>query len=194
TGRRDRIRTLRQGAGLSGFTKRAESEYDPFGAAHSSTSISSALGMAVARDLEGKANNVIAVIGDGAMSAGMAYEARNTAGARDSRWMVIPNANELASAPPVGALSAYLARLVSGRAYRSVRHTVKKLAKLLPPFLEQRAVHIEEYARGLVTGGTLFDELGFFYVGPIDGHNIDHLLPVLKNVRDAKNGPFLVHV
>jgi 1-deoxy-D-xylulose-5-phosphate synthase len=194
TGRRDRIRTLRQGGGLSGFTKRAESEYDPFGAAHSSTSISSALGMAVARDLEGRANNVIAVIGDGAMSAGMAYEAMNNAGAMNSRLIVILNDNDMSIAPPVGALSAYLARLVSGRAYRSVRHTVKKLAKLLPPFLEQRAVHIEEYARGLVTGGTLFDELGFFYVGPIDGHNIDHLLPVLKNVRDAKNGPFLVHV
>jgi 1-deoxy-D-xylulose-5-phosphate synthase len=194
TGRRDRIRTLRQGGGLSGFTKRAESEYDPFGAAHSSTSISSALGMAVARDLEGKTNNVIAVIGDGAMSAGMAYEAMNNAGAMDSRLIVILNDNDMSIAPPVGALSAYLARLVSGRAYRSVRHTVKKLAKLLPPFLEQRAVAIEEYARGLVTGGTLFDELGFFYVGPIDGHNIEHLLPVLKNVRDAKNGPFLVHV
>ena len=194
TGRRDRIRTLRQGGGLSGFTKRAESEYDPFGAAHSSTSISSALGMAVARDLEGETNNVIAVIGDGAMSAGMAYEAMNNAGAMDSRLIVILNDNDMSIAPPVGALSAYLARLVSGRAYRSVRHTVKRLAKLLPPFLEQRAVAIEEYARGLVTGGTLFDELGFFYVGPIDGHNIDHLLPVLKNVRDAKNGPFLVHV
>ena len=194
TGRRDRIRTLRQGGGLSGFTKRTESEYDAFGAAHSSTSISSALGMAVARDLEGKTNNVIAVIGDGAMSAGMAYEAMNNAGAMNSRLIVILNDNDMSIAPPVGALSAYLARLVSGRAYRSVRHTVKKLAKLLPPFLEQRAVAIEEYARGLVTGGTLFDELGFFYVGPIDGHNIEHLLPVLKNVRDAKNGPFLVHV
>ncbi len=194
TGRRDRIRTLRQGGGLSGFTKRAESEYDPFGAAHSSTSISSALGMAVARDLAGKSNNVIAVIGDGAMSAGMVYEAMNNAGAMDSRLIVILNDNDMSIAPPVGALSAYLARLVSGRAYRSVRHTVKRLAKLLPPFLEQRAVAIEEYARGLVTGGTLFDELGFFYVGPIDGHNIDHLLPVLINVRDAKNGPFLVHV
>jgi 1-deoxy-D-xylulose-5-phosphate synthase len=193
TGRRDRIRTLRTGGGLSGFTKRTESEYDPFGAAHSSTSISAGLGMAVARDLEGKSNNVIAVIGDGAMSAGMAYEAMNNAGAMNSRLIVILNDNDMSIAPPVGALSAYLARLVSGRTYRSVRHTVKKLAKLLPPFLEQRAVAMEEYARGLVTGGTLFDELGFFYVGPIDGHNIDHLLPVLKNVRDAKNGPFLVH-
>jgi len=194
TGRRDRIRTLRQGGGLSGFTKRSESEYDPFGAAHSSTSISASLGMAVARDLQGKANNVIAVIGDGAMSAGMAYEAMNNAGAMNSRLIVILNDNDMSIAPPVGALSAYLARLVSGRAYRSVRHTVKKLAKMLPPFLEQRALAMEEYARGLVTGGTLFDELGFFYVGPIDGHNIEHLLPVLKNVRDAKNGPFLVHV
>ena len=194
TERRDRIRTLRQGGGLSGFTKRAESEYDAFGAAHSSTSISASLGMAVARDLAGKSNDVIAVIGDGAMSAGMAYEAMNNAGAMNSRMIVILNDNDMSIAPPVGALSGYLARLVSGRAYRSVHHTVKKVAKLLPPFLEQRAVAIEEYARGLVTGGTLFDELGFFYVGPIDGHNIDHLLPVLRNVRDAKNGPFLVHV
>jgi 1-deoxy-D-xylulose-5-phosphate synthase len=194
TGRRDRIRTLRQGGGLSGFTKRAESEYDPFGAAHSSTSISAGLGMAVARDLGGKSNNVIAVIGDGAMSAGMAYEAMNNAGAMNSRLIVILNDNDMSIAPPVGALSGYLARLVSGRTYRSVHHTVKKLAKLLPPFLEQRAVAMEEYARGLVTGGTLFDELGFFYVGPIDGHNIDHLLPVLKNVRDANDGPFLIHI
>jgi 1-deoxy-D-xylulose-5-phosphate synthase len=194
TGRRDRIRTLRQGGGLSGFTKRGESEYDPFGAAHSSTSISSALGMAVARDLAGKSNNVIAVIGDGAMSAGMAYEAMNNAGAMNSRLIVILNDNDMSIAPPVGALSGYLARLVSGRTYRSVRQSVKKVAKLLPPFLEQRALAMEEYARGLVTGGTLFDELGFFYVGPIDGHNIDHLLPVLRNVRDAENGPFLVHV
>src|SRR6187200_2792986 len=194
TGRRSRIRTLRQGGGLSGFTKRAESEYDPFGAAHSSTSISASLGMAVARDLAGKSNHVVAVIGDGAMSAGMAYEAMNNAGAMNSRLIVILNDNDMSIAPPVGALSGYLARLVSGRTYRSVHHTVKKLAKLLPPFLEQRAVAMEEYARGLVTGGTLFDELGFFYVGPIDGHNIDHLLPVLTNVRDAKNGPFLVHV
>jgi 1-deoxy-D-xylulose-5-phosphate synthase len=194
TGRRARIRTLRQGGGLSGFTKRSESDYDPFGAAHSSTSISSALGMAVARDLAGRSNNVIAVIGDGAMSAGMAYEAMNNAGAMNSRLIVILNDNDMSIAPPVGALSGYLARLVSGRTYRSLRHIVKRLAKLLPRFLEQRALAIEEYARGLVTGGTLFDELGFFYVGPIDGHNIDHLLPVLENVRDAKNGPFLVHV
>ncbi len=194
TGRRDRIRTLRMGGGLSGFTKRAESEYDPFGAAHSSTSISAALGMAVARDLSGGSNNVVAVIGDGAMSAGMAYEAMNNAGAMNSRLIVILNDNDMSIAPPVGALSAYLARRVSGRAYRSLRHFVRKVAKSLPPFLEQRAVAMEEYARGLVNGGTLFDEMGFFYVGPIDGHNLDHLLPVLRNVRDAKNGPFLVHV
>jgi 1-deoxy-D-xylulose-5-phosphate synthase len=194
TGRRARIRTLRQGGGLSGFTKRSESDCDPFGAAHSSTSISSALGMAVARDLAGRSNNVIAVIGDGAMSAGMAYEAMNNAGAMSSRLIVILNDNDMSIAPPVGALSGYLARLVSGRTYRSLRRIMKRLARLLPRFLEQRALAIEEYARGLVTGGTLFDELGFFYVGPIDGHNIDHLLPVLENVRDAKNGPFLVHV
>jgi 1-deoxy-D-xylulose-5-phosphate synthase len=195
TGRRERIRTLRQGNGLSGFTKRAESEYDPFGAAHSSTSISSALGMAVARDFEHKPHNVIAVIGDGAMSAGMAYEAMNNAGAMNSRLIVVLNDNDMSIAPPVGALSAYLARLVSGRAYHRVRKFLRKVAKRLPSrMLERRAMAVEEYARGLVTGGTLFDELGFFYVGPIDGHNIDHLLPVLKNVRDAKNGPFLVHV
>jgi 1-deoxy-D-xylulose-5-phosphate synthase len=194
TGRRDRIRTLRQSGGLSGFTKRAESEYDPFGAAHSSTSISAALGMAVARDLEDKQNNVIAVIGDGAMSAGMAYEAMNNAGAMNSRLIVVLNDNDMSIAPPVGALSAYLARRVSGRSYRVVRNVIRQLAKRLPKVLEKRALAMEEYARGLVTGGTLFDELGFFYVGPIDGHNIDHLLPVLKNVRDAKNGPFLVHV
>ena len=195
TGRRDRIRTLRQGGGLSGFTKRAESEYDPFGAAHSSTSISAGLGMAVARDLEGKQNNVIAVIGDGAMSAGMAYEAMNNAGAMNSRLIVVLNDNDMSIAPPVGALSAYLARRVSGRAYRRVRKIVRQIAKRMPTkMLEKRALAIEEYARGLVTGGTLFEELGFFYVGPIDGHNIDHLLPVLKNVRDAKNGPILVHV
>jgi 1-deoxy-D-xylulose-5-phosphate synthase len=194
TGRRERIRTLRQAGGLSGFTKRAESEYDPFGAAHSSTSISAGLGMAVARDLKGEAQNVIAVIGDGAMSAGMAYEAMNNAGAMDSRLIVILNDNNMSIAPPVGALSAYLARLVSGRPYRSLRHTVRQLAKRLPKFLEQRARHMEEYARGLVTGGTLFEELGFFYIGPIDGHNLDHLLPVLKNVRDTREGPVLVHV
>jgi 1-deoxy-D-xylulose-5-phosphate synthase len=194
TSRRDRIRTLRTGGGLSGFTKRAESEYDPFGAAHSSTSISAGLGMAVARDLTGQTHNVVCVIGDGAMSAGMAYEAMNNAGAMDSRLIVILNDNNMSIAPPVGALSAYLARLVSGHTYRSVRDGVHHLAKHLPPFLEQRAKAVEEYARGLVTGGTLFEELGFYYVGPIDGHNIDHLLPVLKNVRDAGDGPILVHV
>jgi 1-deoxy-D-xylulose-5-phosphate synthase len=194
TARRDKIRTLRTGGGLSGFTKRAESEYDCFGAAHSSTSISAGLGMAVARDLSGLSHNVVAVIGDGAMSAGMAYEAMNNAGAMDSRLIVILNDNNMSIAPPVGALSAYLARLVSGRPYRSLRHIVHQLAKKLPKFLEQRARAMEEYARGLVTGGTLFEEMGFFYVGPIDGHNLDHLLPVLKNVRDAKEGPILVHV
>jgi 1-deoxy-D-xylulose-5-phosphate synthase len=195
TNRRDRIRTLRQGDGLSGFTKRAESEYDPFGAAHSSTSISASLGMAVARDLQGKENNVIAVIGDGAMSAGMAYEAMNNAGAMNSRLIVVLNDNDMSIAPPVGALSAYLARRVSGRGYHRMRKLFHHVAKRLPTkMLQQRALAMEEYARGLVTGGTLFDELGFFYVGPIDGHNIDHLLPVLKNVRDMKNGPILVHV
>jgi len=195
TERRDRIRTLRQGSGLSGFTKRAESQYDPFGAAHSSTSISASLGMAVARDLQNKQNNVIAVIGDGAMSAGMAYEAMNNAGAMNSRLIVVLNDNDMSIAPPVGALSAYLARRVSGRGYHRLRKTFHQIAKRLPTkMLQQRALAVEEYARGLVTGGTLFDELGFFYVGPIDGHNIDHLLPVLKNVRDMKNGPILVHV
>ena len=194
TGRRDRIRTLRQAGGLSGFTRRAESEYDPFGAAHSSTSISAGLGMAVARDLAGLSHNVVCVIGDGAMSAGMAYEAMNNAGAMDSRLIVILNDNNMSIAPPVGALSAYLARLVSGRPYRSLRQTIRQLAKRLPKFLEQRARAMEEYARGLVTGGTLFEELGFFYIGPIDGHNLDHLLPVLKNVRDTREGPVLVHV
>jgi 1-deoxy-D-xylulose-5-phosphate synthase len=195
TDRRDRIRTLRQGGGLSGFTKRAESEYDPFGAAHSSTSISASLGMAVARDLQNKQNDVIAVIGDGAMSAGMAYEAMNNAGAMNSRLIVVLNDNDMSIAPPVGALSAYLARRVSGRGYHRLRKTFHQIAKRLPTkMLQQRALALEEYARGLVTGGTLFDELGFFYVGPIDGHNIDHLLPILKNVRDMKNGPILVHV
>ncbi len=194
TGRRDRIRTLRTGGGLSGFTKRAESPYDPFGAAHSSTSISAGLGMAVARDLTGKANNVIAVIGDGSMSAGMAYEAMNNAGAMQSRLIVILNDNDMSIAPPVGAMSAYLARLLSGKTYGSAREALKNLAHRLPKFFEDRALRAEEYARGMVTGGTLFEELGFFYVGPIDGHNLDHLLPVLTNVRDAGNGPVLIHV
>jgi 1-deoxy-D-xylulose-5-phosphate synthase len=194
TGRRDRIRTLRQGGGLSGFTKRAESEYDPFGAAHSSTSISAGLGMAVARDLEGKKNNVVAVIGDGAMSAGMAYEAMNNAGARSERLVVILNDNDMSIAPPVGAMSAYLARLISGRTYRTLRDIGKQLAQHLPKFWGEKAGRAEEFARGFWTGGTLFEELGFYYVGPIDGHNLDHLLPVLRNVRDAEAGPILVHV
>jgi 1-deoxy-D-xylulose-5-phosphate synthase len=194
TGRRDRIRTLRQGGGLSGFTKRAESEYDPFGAAHSSTSISAGLGMAVASKLDRRTNNVVCVIGDGAMSAGMAYEAMNNAGAMDSRLIVILNDNDMSIAPPVGAMSAYLSRLLSGRTYLSFREIGKQLAHRLPKFFEQRAVKVEEYARTLVTGGTMFEELGFYYVGPIDGHNLDHLMPVLKNVRDAKTGPILVHV
>ncbi len=194
TGRRDRIRTLRQGGGLSGFTKRTESEYDPFGAAHSSTSISAALGMAVVRDLEGRNNNVIAVIGDGAMSAGMAYEAMNNAGAMNSRLIVILNDNDMSIAPPVGAMSAYLARLISGKTYRTLRDIGKQLAHKLPKFFEEKAGRAEEFARGFWTGGTMFEEMGFFYVGPIDGHNFDHLLPVLKNVRDAQDGPILVHV
>src|SRR5476651_1821032 len=194
TGRRDRIRTLRTGGGLSGFTKRQEREYDAFGAAHSSTSISAGLGMAVARDLKGDKNNVIAVIGDGAMSAGMAYEAMNNAGAMNSRLIVILNDNEMSIAPPVCALSAYLARLVSGRTYLSLREIGKRFAKHLPKFFEQKAAQAEELARGFITGGTLFEEMGFYYVGPIDGHNLDHLIPVLQNVRDAKDGPILVHV
>jgi len=194
TGRRDKMDTLRQGAGLSGFTKRAESEYDPFGAAHSSTSISAGLGMAVASDLSDKHNQVISVIGDGAMSAGMAYEAMNNAGSRDSKLVVILNDNDMSIAPPVGAMSAYLARLLSSRSFLGVRDLLKQAAKILPKSIESRARRAEEYARGLATGGTLFEELGFYYVGPIDGHNLDHLLPVLKNVRDAKRGPILVHV
>lgn len=194
TGRRAEIRTLRQPGGLSGFTKRSESEYDPFGAAHSSTSISAGLGMAVGRDLAGGTNNVIAVIGDGAMSAGMAYEAMNNAGATGSRLIVILNDNDMSIAPPVGAMSAYLARLVSGRTYRSLREIAKYLAERLPRFFHEKAKRTEEYARGFWTGGTLFEELGFYYVGPIDGHNLDHLLPVLRNVRDAETGPILVHV
>jgi 1-deoxy-D-xylulose-5-phosphate synthase len=194
TERRDRIRTLRQGGGLSGFTKRAESEYDCFGAAHSSTSISAGLGMAVARDLAGGNNNVIAVIGDGAMSAGMAYEAMNNAGAMDSRLIVILNDNEMSIAPPVGAMSSYLSRLTSSNTYRSLREIGKQVAKRLPKFVEKGAQRAEEYARGMLSGGTLFEELGFYYVGPIDGHNLDHLLPVLKNVRDSKVGPTLIHV
>jgi len=194
TGRRDRIRTLRQAGGLSGFTKRAESVYDPFGAAHASTSISAALGHAVARDIKGEDFNVVAVIGDGAMSAGMAYEAMNNAGARHSRLIVILNDNDMSIAPPVGAMSAYLARLISGRTYRGLRDIGKQLARKLPKFLYTKAMKSEEFARSFWTGGTLFEELGFYYVGPIDGHNLDHLLPVLRNVREAKDGPILVHV
>jgi 1-deoxy-D-xylulose-5-phosphate synthase len=194
TGRRGRIRTLRRGGGLSGFTRRAESEYDPFGAAHSSTSISAGLGMAVARDLSGRPHNVVCVIGDGAMSAGMAYEAMNNAGAMHSRLIVVLNDNDMSIAPPTGAMSSYLARLVSGGAYRSIRSAAKQLAKRLPKFFYDKAHRAEEYARGFWTGGTLFEEMGFYYVGPIDGHNLDHLLPVLKNVRDAETGPILVHV
>jgi 1-deoxy-D-xylulose-5-phosphate synthase len=193
TGRRDRIRTLRTGNGLSGFTKRAESEYDPFGAAHSSTSISAALGMAVARDLSGRKNNTIAVIGDGAMTAGMAYEAMNNAGAMESRLIVILNDNDMSIAPPVGAMAGYLARLFSGKTYRSLREVGKQLATKLPKALEIGALRAEEFSRGMITGGTMFEELGFYYVGPIDGHNMDQLLPVLKNVRDSKTGPIIVH-
>ena len=195
TGRRDRIRTLRQPGGLSGFCKRAESEYDIFGAGHSSTSISAGLGMAVARDLGGKEHNIVAVIGDGAMSAGMAYEAMNNAGAMDSRLIVILNDNDMSIAPPVGAMSAYLAKLISGGTYRRLRRFLKNLAqKLLPKSWQRRAARAEEFTRGFWTGGTLFEELGFYYVGPIDGHNFDHLLPVLRNVRAMRNGPVLVHV
>ncbi len=195
TGRRDRMNTLRQGGGLSGFTKRAESEYDPFGAAHSSTSISAGLGMAVARDLSGGKNHVISVIGDGAMTAGMAYEAMNNAGSMDARLIVILNDNDMSIAPPVGALSAYLSKLISSKTYRSARHFAKNVSKKFPRGLETVAQRAEEYARGMVTGGTLFEELGFYYVGPIDGHNMDHLIPVLKNLREDKDeGPVLLHI
>ncbi|MBI1238973.1 MAG: 1-deoxy-D-xylulose-5-phosphate synthase [Alphaproteobacteria bacterium] len=195
TGRRDRIRTLRQGGGLSGFTRRSESVYDAFGAAHSSTSISAGLGMAVARDLSGSKRNVVCVIGDGAMSAGMAYEAMNNAGSAHSRLTIILNDNDMSIAPPVGAMSAYLARLISGKSYLTLRDIGKQLARAMPSFFEEKARRAEEYARGIVTGGTMFEELGLYYVGPIDGHNLDHLLPVLMNVRDADVGsPVLVHV
>ncbi|MFN3402235.1 MAG: 1-deoxy-D-xylulose-5-phosphate synthase, partial [Ferrovibrio sp.] len=196
TGRRDRIRTLRQPGGLSGFTRRSESEYDPFGAAHSSTSISAGLGMAVARDFKGDTNNVIAVIGDGAMSAGMAYEAMNNAGAMNSRLIVILNDNDMSIAPPVGAMSAYLSRLMSSRSYIGLRQMAKQIGeKILPKTLTSIAEKAEEYARGMVAGGTLFEEMGFYYVGPVDGHNLDHLVPVLKNIRDTdKGGPILIHV
>jgi len=195
TGRRDRIRTLRQGGGLSGFTKRSESEYDPFGAAHASTSISAGLGYAVGRDLKGDDNHVISVIGDSSMSGGMAYEAMNNAGAKNSRLIVILNDNEMSIAPAVGALSNYLARLITSKPYHKLRDIGHQMAKVFPRQLEQVAIRAEEHARGLLTGGTLFEELGFFYVGPINGHNLDHLLPVLRNIRDNhEGGPILLHV
>jgi 1-deoxy-D-xylulose-5-phosphate synthase len=195
TGRRDRIRTLRQGGGLSGFTRRSESEYDPFGAAHSSTSISAGLGMAIARDLKGDDRHVIAVIGDGAMSAGMAYEAMNNAGASKANLIVILNDNDMSIAPPVGAMSAYLSRLISSRPFLNLRDLMARVAKRFPAPLERAARRADEYARGLLTGGTLFEELGFYYVGPVDGHDMDHLLPVLRNLRDTDHeGPILLHV
>lgn len=196
TGRRDRIRTLRQGGGLSGFVKRSESEYDPFGTAHSSTSISAALGMAVGSELQGRKRAAIAVIGDGSMSAGMAYEAMNNAGSRDTKLIVILNDNNMSIAPPVGALSAYLSRSLSSTSFRSLRHFAKDVSRILPDRLQKMAARAEEYARGIISGGgTLFEELGFYYVGPIDGHNIDHLLPVLQNLaKSDEPGPVLVHV
>lgn len=192
TGRRDRIRTLRQGGGLSGFTKRAESEYDPFGAAHASTSISAGLGFAKARDLKGEDNNVVCVIGDGSMSAGMAYEAMNNAGSDQSRMVVILNDNDMSIAPPVGAMSHYLSKLVSGRSYRGLRNLAKKVVE--PMGLKIPAKKAEEYLRGFAMGGTLFEELGFYYVGPIDGHDLDVLVPVLENVKNMQTGPILIHV
>ena len=195
TGRRDRIRTLRQGGGLSGFTKRLESDYDPFGAAHASTSISAALGFAVGSDLQQTGNRAIAVIGDGAMTGGMAYEALNNAGAMDNKLIVILNDNDMSIAPPVGALSAYLSRLISSKSYRSLRDIGLHMSEKFPRPMKKAAQRAEEYARGMLTGGTLFEELGFYYVGPIDGHNMEHLIPVLKNVRDDQaEGPVLVHV
>jgi len=194
TGRRDRIRTLRQKDGLSGFTRRAESEYDPFGAGHSSTSISAGLGMAVASDLMDKPRNVVAIIGDGAMSAGMAYEAMNNAGAMDARLIVVLNDNDMSIAPPTGALRTYLARLVSGPVYRGTREAAKTVVSKLPSFLHEPARKTEEFARSFFTGGTLFEELGFYYVGPVDGHDLDNLVPILENVRDAEAGPILVHL
>ena len=194
TGRRERMRTLRQGGGLSGFTKRSESEYDPFGAAHSSTSISAALGFAIANKLSGQPGKGIAVIGDGSMSAGMAYEAMNNAQAAGNRLVVILNDNDMSIAPPVGGLSAYLARLVSSRPFLEMRELVKRLSRHLPEPLHRAARRTDEFARGMAMGGTLFEELGFYYVGPIDGHNLDQLIPVLENVRDAAQGPCLVHV
>src|SRR5436190_12808037 len=194
TGRRDRMRTLRQGGGLSGFTKRAESEYDPFGAAHASTSISAALGFAAARDQEGRDNKVVAVIGDGAMSAGMAYEAMNNACETTRQLTVILNDNDMSIAPPVGGMSAYMARLVSGGGYRSIRSAAKAVSKAFPKPLQEAARKAEEYTRGMVTGGTFFEELGFYYVGPIDGHDMDALVHVLQNARRIEDKPVLVHV
>ncbi len=194
TGRRDRIRTLRQEHGLSGFTKRAESEYDDFGAGHSSTSISAGLGMAVASELQGTPRNVISVIGDGAMSAGMAFEALNNAGALDARLIVILNDNDMSIAPPTGAMSAYLARMASGRTYMGFREFGKKLTAYLGKNIDRAITRAVEHARGYVTGGTMFEELGFYHIGPIDGHNLEHLLPVLRNVRDNGEGPVLIHV
>ena len=194
TGRRDRIRTIRQKNGLSGFTKRSESEYDPFGAAHSSTSISAGLGFAQARDFSGKNNDVVAVIGDGSMTAGMAYEAMNNAGANGNRMIVVLNDNEMSIAPPVGALNNYLSRLLSSKQYRGLRELGRDIAEKLPHPIEMAAKRAEEYARGMFTGGTLFEELGFYYVGPIDGHNLDHLIPVLKNLKESElPGPVLLH-
>ena len=195
TGRRERIRTLRQGGGLSGFTRRSESEYDPFGAAHASTSISAALGFAVSRDLQGRKSRVVAVIGDGALTGGMAYEGMNNAGSMDTRLIVVLNDNEMSIAPPVGAMSGYLSRLISSKRYRSIRGIARHAAERFPRVVEHGVKRVEQYARGLVTGGTLFEELGFYYVGPVDGHNLDHLLPILRNVRDdVASGPILVHV
>ena len=195
TGRRDKIRTIRQPGGLYGFTKRSESEFDPFGAAHSSTSISAGLGMAVARDLKKEDHNVVCVIGDGAISAGMAYEAMNNAGSMKSKLIVILNDNDMSIAPPVGAMSAYLSRLLSGKTFQSARSLAKNMAKKFPKSFQNIAAKADEYMRGMVTGGTLFEELGFFYVGPIDGHNLDHLLPVLRNLESAEwDGPVFLHV
>jgi 1-deoxy-D-xylulose-5-phosphate synthase len=194
TGRRDRIRTLRQEGGLSGFTKRSESEYDPFGTAHSSTSISAGLGMAVARDLSGRDTNVISVIGDGSMSAGMAFEALNNAGSMDARLIVILNDNDMSIAPPTGAMSAYLARLASGRTYLGMRDLGKKLTKYLGKRVDRAITRAVEHARGYVTGGTMFEELGFYHIGPIDGHSLETLVPILRNVRDNYKGPVLIHV
>jgi 1-deoxy-D-xylulose-5-phosphate synthase len=194
TGRRDRIRTLRQAGGLSGFTKRSESEYDPFGAAHAGTSISAALGFCAARDAAGKSNSVVAVIGDGSMSSGMAYEAMNNAAETTGQLTVILNDNDMSIAPPVGGMSAYMARLVSGGGYRSIRKLGRSMAGVLPKPLKEAARKAEEYARGMVTGGTFFEELGFYYVGPINGHDLETLVPILKNVREIKDKPVLVHV